>query len=138
MTTDQVSDRDLVLSVIDDFFDKVDRLHQLDPATMTEEELWRYLETEHRVSETLSMLQRNMIKSLTRASPEELGFLTSSLKPCISAAKMPSDVSTKPWRRPEAGRVKPMLRQWRRFSPRSSTVNCPAASCTRTTTSSRS
>ncbi len=73
MTTDQVSDRDLVLSVIDDFFDKVDRLHQLDPATMTEEELWRYLETEHRVSETLSMLQRNMIKSLTRASPEELG-----------------------------------------------------------------
>ncbi len=73
MTTNQVSDRDLVLSVIDDFFDKVDRLHQLDPATMTEEELWRYLETEHRVSETLAMLQRNMIKSLTRASPEELG-----------------------------------------------------------------
>lgn len=73
MTTNQVSDRDLVLSVIDDFFDKVDRLHQLDPATMTEEELWRYLQTEHRVSETLSMLQRNMIKSLTRASPEELG-----------------------------------------------------------------
>ncbi|MBX9641874.1 MAG: hypothetical protein K2X97_19780 [Mycobacteriaceae bacterium] len=72
MTADHVYDRDAALSTLDAFFATADQLQRQDPTTMTPSELLLYAKANKRLEQTASIIQRNLIKSWVRATPEEL------------------------------------------------------------------